>query len=192
MKTSIARQRLRNAIVFFAKNTESCGKIKLFKLLYMLDFEHFRQTGKSVTGFEYQAWKFGPVPVELMQEWEQDFEEDLREAVEIVPEKVVDYTRLSVKVRDGVEFDGDDFTSRQLKIMRDLCEKYLTAQSPKMIDVTHEQNGAWDKVWDGGAGAQDPIPYELALSDDADTRGAILEMAQESRGYSQPVANGGY
>jgi len=191
MKTSIARSRLRNAIVFFAKNTESCGKIKLFKLLYMLDFEHFRQTGKSVTGFEYQAWKFGPVPVELMEEWE-DFEDDLKSAVEIVPERVIDHVRLSVKVRDGVEFDGEDFTSRQIKILHDLCERYLTTQSPKMIDVTHEQNGAWDKVWAKGMGAQETIPYELALAADAENRGVILEMAKEARGYSQPVANGGY
>ena len=51
-----ARNRLVNAIVFFADNTKFCGKIKLFKLLYLLDFEHFRQTGKSVTGGDYQAW----------------------------------------------------------------------------------------------------------------------------------------
>lgn len=191
MKTSIARSRLRNAIVFFAKNTESCGKIKLFKLLYMLDFEHFRQTGKSVTGFEYQAWKFGPVPVELMQEWE-DFEEDLRAAVEIVPERVIDYTRLAVKVREGVEFDDDDFTGRQMTILHDLCEKYLTTQSPKMIDVTHEQNGAWDKVWAGGRGAQEEIPYSLALADDDQNRDLILELACEANGYSYPIANGGY
>ncbi|MBV5275047.1 MAG: DUF4065 domain-containing protein [Lamprocystis purpurea] len=30
----------------------------------MLDFEDFRQTGRSVTGLDYQVWKFGPVPVE--------------------------------------------------------------------------------------------------------------------------------
>ena len=64
---------------------EACGKIKLFKLLYLLDFEHFRQTGKSATGLEYQAWKFGPVPIELMEEWE-DLAPDLASLVHIVEE----------------------------------------------------------------------------------------------------------
>lgn len=59
------REKLINAIVFFAANTEHCGKIKLLKLLYLLDFEHFRQTGYSVTGMEYHAWKMGPVPTDL-------------------------------------------------------------------------------------------------------------------------------
>lgn len=191
MKTPIARSRVRNAIVFFAKNTESCGKIKLFKLLYLLDFEHFRQTGKSVTGFEYQAWKFGPVPVELMQEWE-DFDDDLKAVVEIVPERVFDHTRQAVKVREGVPFDEDDFTGRQMAILHDLCEKYLSTQAPEIIDVTHEQNGAWDRVWADGRGAQQAIPYSLALADDAENRNVILELASEAKGYSYPVANDGY
>jgi uncharacterized phage-associated protein len=84
MKPELARSRIRNAVLFFAKNTEACGKIKLFKLLYLLDFEHFKLTGKSVTGFEYEAWKFGPVPVDLMQEWEV-LGEDLSAVVDIVP-----------------------------------------------------------------------------------------------------------
>lgn len=183
MKPMLARSRIKNAIVFFSKNTEACGKIKLFKLLYMLDFEHFRQTGKSVTGFEYEAWKFGPVPVSLMQEWE-DFDDDLRASVEIVPEKVIDYTRETVKVRAGVEFDDMDFTTRQIAIMTQLAEKFRTTRSPVMIDVTHAQNGAWDKVWAGGIGAQESIPYALAIPDDADDRIAILQLADESRGVS--------
>ena len=89
------RQRLINAVVFFAKNTNYCGKIKLFKLLYLLDFEHFRQTGKSVTGFSYQAWKFGPVPIDLMAEWEQ-MEPDLASVVHIVEEQVIDFVRQTV------------------------------------------------------------------------------------------------
>jgi len=186
MKTSIARSRIRNAIVFFAQNTKACGKIKLFKLLYLLDFEHFRQTGKSVTGFDYEAWKFGPVPVSLMQEWE-DLEEDLAATIEIVPERVIDYTRETVKVKPNVEFCDDDFTLRQTSIMQGLAEKYRETLSPKMIDVTHVQNGAWDKIWANGLGAQQPIPYDLAIPDDASDREYILESASESKGLSKAL-----
>src|SRR3982074_1597293 len=47
MLLSRNREKLINVIVFFASNTEHCGKVKLFKLLYLLDFAHFRQTGRS-------------------------------------------------------------------------------------------------------------------------------------------------
>jgi uncharacterized phage-associated protein len=65
------REKLIQAINFFARNTRKCGKTKLFKLLYFLDFEHFKLTGRSVTGLSYNAWKMGPVPVALFNEIEQ-------------------------------------------------------------------------------------------------------------------------
>lgn len=186
MSSKFERQKLIQAIIYFASNTKYCGKIKLFKLLYLLDFEHFRQTGKSVTGFEYQAWKFGPVPVDLMEEWE-DLGDDLARVVHIVEEKVIDYDRQAVKVNKGVEFDPDEFTPRQLKIMEALAARYCDTFSPKIIDVTHEQNGAWDKVWRGGEGAHQSIPYELAIPEYASEREALLQVAAEQRMYRQAL-----
>ena len=181
------RQRLINAVLFFAKNVNYCGKIKLFKLLYLLDFEHFRQTGKSVTGYDYQAWKFGPVPVDLMEEWEQ-LEPDLSRVVHIVPELVVDYTRHTVKANDGAEFDDSELTPRQLRIMSDLLDKYRDTMSATMIDVTHAQNGAWDKVWLDGKGAHQPIPYALGIADDAPDKPILLEVAKDLEMYEASLA----
>lgn len=180
------RQKLIQAIVYFASNTKYCGKIKLFKLLYLLDFEHFRQTGKSVTGFEYQAWKFGPVPVDLMEEWEE-FADDMASAVHIVEEKVIDYDRQAVKVNDGIAFDADEFTPRQIRIMENLATRHRDTYSPKMIDVTHEQNGAWDKIWHGGEGAHQAIPYELAIAEGEPGRDALLQIAAEQRMYREAL-----
>jgi len=87
MLISRDREKLVNAIVFFAGNTRYCGKTKLFKLLYLLDFHHFRETGRSVTGLEYRAWKHGPVPFDdshftkrelrLMQELAERHRDDM-------------------------------------------------------------------------------------------------------------------
>lgn len=176
------RNRLINAVVFFAENVRHCGKIKLFKLLYLLDFEHFRQTGRSVTGVEYQAWKFGPVPIELMEEWD-DMSEDIAHAIHIEPEKVIDYVREAVKINDGVKFSSEDFTPRQLRLMKELAAKYCDTYSPTLIDVTHEQNGAWNKVWQGGQGAHHVIPYELAVGDDVPEREEVLAIAAERAMY---------
>ena len=92
MLISRNREKLINAIVYFASNTRHCGKVKLFKLLYLLDFTHFRETGRNVTGLDYQAWKMGPVPLDLMQEWDE-LESDMADAIEIVPEKAIDFIR---------------------------------------------------------------------------------------------------
>lgn len=169
---NINRQRLLNSVVYFAANTLYCGKIKLFKLLYLLDFQHFRETGRSVTGADYSAWKYGPVPIALMEEWDSP-ESDFDRAVVIEPEQVICHVRQTV--RPKAPFDDMEFTPRQLRIMQALAEKYKDTKSPEMIDVVHAENGAWTKVWQGGKGSYRHIPYELAVSDTSPQRQAVLE-----------------
>lgn len=172
------REKLINAIIYFARHTQHLGKIKLFKLLYLLDFEHFRQTGQNVTGLDYRAWKYGPVPIALAQEWDE-LEPDLAAAVAIRPEPVIDYERQTVVAL--TEFDDSHFSRRELRIMAELANQYGKVYSPKMIDVTHAENGAWAKVWNDGKGFNQCISYDLAIADDDPYRDAILEAAKEYR-----------
>lgn len=176
MLISREREKLINAIVFFARNTRHCGKTKLFKLLYLLDFQHFRLTGRSVTSLEYRAWKHGPVPFSLMQEWDA-FEPDLAAAVDVVPEPVFDYDRLRIEAK--AEFDDQFFTKREIELMRDLAARHRDELSQPLVGLTHEERGPWDKIWDGGHGNDQRIPYVLAVPDDDPNREAILQAVAE-------------
>lgn len=182
MLVSHEREKMINAIIYFANHTRHLGKIKLFKLLYLLDFEHFRQTGRSVTGLDYRAWKFGPVPVALEQEWEEP-EADMAQAIRIEPERVIDYVRETVAAQ--TEFDDSHFSNRELRIMANLAEQYRDELSHRMIDVTHAENGAWARVWNGGRGFDQPIDYAMSLRDDDPHRAAILEFAREHQALVQ-------
>lgn len=173
------REKLIHCVVFFAANTRYCGKVKLFKLLYLVDFAHFRETGRSVTGMDYLAWKMGPVPLELIQEWDQ-LDQDLAATVDIVPQKVVDYTRELVVPR--LPFDDSLFTKRELRIMRDLVDRFRDDYSLPMVNVTHLERGPWDKTWDNGRGKNSRIPYALSIPDDDPHREAILAAASEYEG----------
>ncbi len=176
MLISREREKLINTIVFFARNTRFCGKTKLFKLLYLLDFHHFRATGRSVTGLEYRAWKLGPVPFELVQEWEA-FEPDLAAAIDVVPEPVFDHDRLRIEPK--AEFDDRHFTKRELRLMQELAERHRDEMTGPLIGLTHEERGPWDKIWDSGRGNDERIPYALAVPDDDPNREAILKAAAE-------------
>lgn len=170
------RQKLIQACVYFATHTQGCGKVKLFKLLYLLDFAHFRETGRSVTGLDYLAWRLGPVPIELAQEWDE-LEPDLAAAIEIVLEQVFDHVRERVVARVG--FDDSHFTRRELSLLRQLAEQYATDLSQPMVNVTHADRSPWATIWDGGRGSNQRIPYTLAVSVDAPNREAVLEAARE-------------
>lgn len=175
------REKLVNAIVFFAHHTNYCGKIKLIKLLYLLDFEHYRQTGRSVTGLDYHAWKMGPVPIDFYQEWD-DLASDLAEAIVIVPKQLIDYVREQVEPRK--QFDDRHFTKRELRIMQGLAERFRDDYSKPMVNVTHQEQGPWSAIWDQGRGKDQRIPYQLAIPVDAPAREELLRAAAEYEGIA--------
>jgi uncharacterized phage-associated protein len=186
MIKSHVREKLINAAVFFAENTNYCGKIKLIKLLYLLDFEHFRQTGHSVTGMDYHALKMGPVPMDFYQEWD-DLGTDFSMSIEIVPERVIDYVRERVQPKQP--FDESHFSRRELKIMNELTQRFKDDYSKPMVNVTHEERGPWAKIWDDGRGERERIPYSLAVADNDPNRDAVLEAADQ---YQNIVSTIGY
>lgn len=179
MLISREREKLINAILFFASNTNFCGKVKLFKLLYLFDFDHFRESGRPALGLDYRAWKLGPVPLEVMQEWDQP-ETDFAAAVDIVPEQVIDYVRETVVAKHV--FDDSAFTKRELRIMHDLSDRFRDEKTRPLIDFTHAQRGPWDKIWDSGRGFNERIPYSLAVADTDPNAEAVLEWSREYEG----------
>jgi hypothetical protein len=111
-----------------------------------------------------------------MQEWDAP-EPDLQAAISTEQERVFGYVRETAVPRAA--FDDSHFTKRELRIMEGLADRYRDTYSPTMIDLTHEENGAWAKVWQDGRGMDEEIPYALGLDPDSPLRDAILEIARE-------------
>lgn len=152
----IQREKLLQAIVFFVENTKACHGLKLFKLLYFLDFEIFRQTGRTVTGLEYRALPMGPVPTTLYDELRNPGG-DMREVVNVTvtPER----TDFSPRVR----FDERYFTNRELKAMNEIVEWAKYAGSTAMTDASHEHDLPWRQVYVVEKKPNGVIPFKLAL-----------------------------
>ena len=104
-------------------------------------------------------------------------EADLIKSFDIVPQKVIDYTRELVVPK--VKFDDRQFTKRELRIMEALAKRFGDDFSKPMVNVTHQERGPWAKIWDEGRGSNERIPYVLAIPDDDPNREAILEAAHE-------------
>ena len=132
------RERLINAIIYFAEKTKFCGKTKLLKLLYFLDFRHFKQTGKPVTGLDYYAWDMGPVPRDLYNELDA-MKPDLNSAIKVVEKEGFQ------KIVPKKKFDGDYFSKREIKLLEDLSFIFGEAKADEMIESTHLANEPWEK-----------------------------------------------
>jgi uncharacterized phage-associated protein len=168
MSTSSPRQdreKLLHAIIFFTKNTHACHKTKLFKLLFLLDFAVYRETGKSVTGLQYFAWPMGPVPKDLFEELNSP-RPDMRSAMVIraTSESDPDFgetKRLLIAPRQT--FDPSCFTKREVDTMERLAEIYRDATASQMVEVSHLARQPWHQVYVVEGRHQALIPYALAL-----------------------------
>ena len=156
-----SQKKLLNAIAFFVVNTKYCGKTKLYKLLYFLDFEHYSVTGRSVTGLNYFAWPKGPVPI------------DIHEAIDDENDLLKGYFRVST--REAVNghqitelaplftFEEDNFSRREKKLLNKLSSQYQNSYAEDMVEATHLENQPWDKIYNQLNLRQNLIPYNLAL-----------------------------
>lgn len=166
------REKLADAIIYFVKNTKYCGTTKLFKLLFFLDFIHFRETGKSVTGLEYVTWPKGPAPRALWVEIKEGLKEPLSNAV-IFQSPMEDETRKLTRISLKRPYDGRFLTKRETRIMRNLSEVFLEATADQMVEVTHLKNSPWSKTLKT-KGIKSKIDYWLAV-DGSDARQLDLE-----------------
>jgi uncharacterized phage-associated protein len=165
---SLHRRRLVNSIAFFAGRVKWPTKVKIFKLLFLLDFRHFKETGLPVTDSDYFAWDFGPVPRELYEELEAEhIPEDLARQVRVVRDEQEDgkvsYRFLLVP---NAEIDLDVFTPRQQRIMNELVEIFGPAKPREMSEITHLHNSPWDRTIHE-KGKYQPIDYLLAIDDES-------------------------
>ena len=143
MVIDLRRDKLINAIIYFVKNTKRCGLTKLLKLLYFLDFIHFRETGKSVTGNKYYAWKRGPVATDLWYEIKDNPGEDFKNLITIV-HPTEDQWQTEFHPRK--KFNKKIFTKRELRIMEELVFLFKNTNATEMSEITHLKGTPWEKT----------------------------------------------
>lgn len=153
------REKLIQAIIYFAKNTKKLGITKLLKLLYYFDFQHFQKYGISVTGSKYHAWPNGPVQVDLYNQLNSlKSTPDLNKAIAIIP-----VTPQFNKIVARKPFNEKSFSKRQLDILRETAFVFKDADAESMVKSTHMPNDPWDITYRKKGARQLEIDYMLAL-----------------------------
>lgn len=158
------RLKLAEAIRFFVSNTKHCGLVKLFKLLYWLDYHHFRETGRSVTGLVYSAYPKGPVPEELHQQFklkqgdiadqfriqESTLKQDEYEIPTIDSEPDGSWSAnrrfVPTKIKPKSRFSQHYLTEREMRIAKHLSEIFYEVTADQISDISHVRGGPWSKA----------------------------------------------
>ena len=165
------REKLINAMVFFALNTnkKKIGKLKMSKLLFALDFEHFKRTGRWVTGIRYYAYPMGPYQRDEFEKIsDKQLPLDIDKVMGVTPmfedEEGQDRGYL-FKVRGNTKPDLSLFSKRELEIMKWLAEVWHDATGKQIKDWSHGGGTPWSEVWQKEGRKFKPIAYTYAIDD---------------------------
>ena len=161
------RRKLLNAILFFASKVKNPSKVKIFKLLYFLDFRHFKETGRSVTNLDYYAFDFGPVPLDLYNEIRDNHvPNDFSKALALVPFASEESGKKGAMFQSRSKPDLTVFSPREQNIMKELVEIFRDVDAKLISDVSHFKNHPWDKT-SKEKGLKAKIDYSLAIDKEA-------------------------
>jgi uncharacterized phage-associated protein len=188
MLVNKSRDKLIHSIVFFVTNTKNCNKLKLFKLLYFLDMDHYKATGRPVTSLHYFAWPMGPVPKELFEEIDKP-KEDFKKFIKIIPQSFLDpdfkvaSPSKAIIFKPTVTFNEKIFSPRELKLMNRLVEIYKDVGAKDISEISHAKGDPWDRVFNIEKNKQAEIPFIYAL-DMTDAK-ITKEQAEEAEDLSK-------
>lgn len=178
MQTNIYRRKLLNAVLYFAKNTKHVNLTKLSKLLYFLDFTHFKQTGYPSIGLEYYVFEHGPVPRDFWLEIrEGNVPDDFSGKFVVIPRTddfAPNYKELEIRATEKPDLSV--FTPREMKILEELAFVYKDAWAWQISEVTHLPKEPWD-ITRQKSGGNKPIDYLDSIDEKSEVS---LDDAKES------------
>lgn len=159
------REKLYNAIVFFARETSRLNMTKLSKLLHYFDFRHFAETGYPALGLIYQTFPRGPVPATLWRELKDGYKpEDFGEGLSIsVKRDPSDASWKEIEFRTSSPPDMSVFSPREQRIISQIAEIFRDATGSLMSEASHQEGDPWD-VTRIEKGMYQDIDYLLGLN----------------------------
>ena len=143
-------EKVSEMVKFFIRKEGGVFPTKLNKEMFYADFLHYKLHGQSISGLQYQAIQYGPVPVHYDTIY--DNIEGIRK--EIVVAHDMESVRLSCS-----SCDTRVFSEQELKTLVEVMAKIQPMSTQEVIDKSHEED-AWKHYHKGNQ----VIPYSEAFS----------------------------
>ncbi len=146
-------------------NNQHLGKVKLMKLLYFADFDHFVKHGKSITGDTYVKLDYGPVPkhgsemLDILA---------VRELIDIGEAQLFDYVRNVYSLRKPL-MEINHLTADEVATLTAVVNKWKYHTRQEIVSASHG-----DPPWQL-TGYGEEIDYKAAFF----RRNVVLSEADE-------------
>lgn len=140
------------AMVCFLINKE-CGSVcptKLNKEMFYADFLHFRRHGKSISGLQYRAIQYGPVP---------EHYDTIYDNIEgLTKESVVTYDSESVRLHYDKEVNIQLFENDEIETLNYVADALSKMKTSDVVELSHKED-----AWKNYEQNHKMIPYSEAF-----------------------------
>lgn len=121
------------------KDSNAISNLKLQKIMYMLQIEFNREYKKQLIDDDFEAWPYGPVIPKVYYDFCQ-------------------YGGMDIEKNFDVTLDIETI---EMTFINNIIERYKEIKPWDLVEITHRKGGAWDKIFNNGAGYKFVIPFEL-------------------------------
>ncbi|MES2651085.1 MAG: type II toxin-antitoxin system antitoxin SocA domain-containing protein [Bacteroidota bacterium] len=142
-------EKISHMIIFFSDNANT-WKTKLNKLLFYSDFLAFKNTGYGITGLDYRAIKYGPVPANYDKLYD-----------EIAKGEFLNRVHTEERDYEGsffipqLTFDESLFEISELSIINEVIKKFKWHSASEIKEVSHNE-----LAWKGNYEEKNIISYK--------------------------------
>ena len=143
-------RRVSEMVKFFVCQEGGVFPTKLNKEMFYADFLHYKLHGQSISGLQYQAIQYGPVPVH----YDTVYDNIDGISKELVISHNMESTRLSCE-----GFDASVFSEQELQTLHAVLTMVRPMNTKDLIDKSHEED-AWLNHHEGNG----LIPYSEAFT----------------------------
>ena len=120
------------------------GVTSLLKLIFLVDYEHYRRHLRTVTDAQYLALQRGPVIDEYDKIFRNFVNEKLLSRKEV---KIHGFDERKIEYSPLEEPDEDIFTETELEVLDYIAARHGRSSGAVLTRETHSE-GPWRAVWD--------------------------------------------
>lgn len=168
------------AVVYLAsKHIDALDKYKFAKLLFLADKFHLVRYGRPITGDEYFALPYGPVPSATLNLLSGE-EAGTRTALSGLLELDRRFARPRYSRRSEIPFQFDVLSKSDLNALDETVRRYGSKTFDELKAITHEMPAyanAWNRKSDGDKRAR--MNFEEFFEEDSDAMGGVSELMEE-------------
>jgi uncharacterized phage-associated protein len=147
-------QKMQQVILFFLEriNNVHLGRVKLMKLLYYVDFDHFEKYDRPITAARYRKLPHGPVPDKVDKVIKKMETGEMVKAVNVQNTRFAKHRLIPVNGK----FDASLFTGDEISVLESVASRWADATAAEIEAATHVE-APWASTEETKA-----IDYELA------------------------------